>query len=100
MEMVQLLTNFSLSEAGLKPETESFPALPASCLLESVHEPQLWLWALGFLAALHRQQQGDGGVGQRAACPILLCLAAPACFRYATKSKALGWLKQTELVVN
>lgn len=47
MEMVQLLTNFSLSEAGLKPEAESFSALPASCLLESVHELQLWLWALG-----------------------------------------------------
>lgn len=36
MEVVQLLTNFSLSEAGLKLETESFPALPASCLLDSV----------------------------------------------------------------
>lgn len=51
MEMVQLLTNFSLSEAGLKLETESFPALPASCLLESVPELQLWLWALGCLSS-------------------------------------------------
>ncbi|KAI1240895.1 AT-rich interactive domain-containing protein 1B, partial [Lamprotornis superbus] len=54
-------------EAGLKPETESFPALPASCLLESMHEPQLWLWALGCLSSLHRQ---GGGYGTRSQPPM------------------------------
>lgn len=75
MEVVQLLTNFPPSEAGLKLETESFPALPTSCLLESVHEPQLWLWALGCLSspAQAAARCWWGGAEGSLPCPSVPC---------------------------
>lgn len=86
METVRLLASSPLSGAGLKRETESFPALQASCLAESVPEQYRWCGRAAVrAAAAARGCSGYRGMGQGTASPAPPHQARVCAFRYVSE---------------